>query len=114
MARQLVAILLCLGQLYIALLWVYAASRTNFFFSWLFAFVSALYLLLSIVNLALAFYLSQLQALLGSQLHSLFDGLLLTQPVALLLGAVAHTLVVRWLLRSRSSETNVQTANQAP
>jgi hypothetical protein len=103
MIRQFAAIFLCLGQLYISVLWVYTAIRTSFLLSWLFALVSVLYLLLGFANLAFTFAWSQLHQMLGSQFSSVFDALLLAQPVALLLGAVAHTLVVTWLLRSRAS-----------
>jgi hypothetical protein len=99
MIRQVAAILLCLGQLYIAGLWVYAAARTGFAFAWLFVLSAMLYLFLSAVNLAFAFAWSQLQQLLGAQFTPVFNLLLVAQPFALLVGALAHTFIVTWLLR---------------
>ena len=99
MIRQAGAILLCLGQLYIAGLWVYAAARIRFSFAWLFALSALLYLLLSAVNLAFAFGWSQLQQVLGAQFMPVFNALLVAQPIALFIGAVAHTVLVTWLLR---------------
>jgi hypothetical protein len=87
---------------YLLCLWLYASIRTGFAFFWVLVAAGMFYLMLCIISAALAFDLPEIQAWLGPLFVPFYEVFLALQPFALLLGAVGHTMLVRWLLRSQS------------
>jgi hypothetical protein len=88
------------GDLYLLCLWFYAIVRTGLPFFWVLACAGIGFLLLAVINAAFAYDLQGLQELLGSQYIPFYEVFLAVQPLNLLLGAIGHTMLVRWIVGS--------------
>jgi hypothetical protein len=95
-----------LGDLYLLGLWFYAIARTGLLFFWILAGAGIVFLVLAVINVALAYDLQGIQKLLGSQFVPLYEIFLAVQPLNLLLGAIGHTMLVRWIVRSHVRATS--------
>jgi len=89
-----------IGDLYLLGLWIYAVVRTQLIFFWILALAGLCYTLLAIVNATLVFAPEQVRNTFGSQFMTVYAVFLLCQPFNLLLAAIGHTVLVRWVVRT--------------
>ena|ERR1700730_3114971 len=99
--RQIATIGICLVQVYLICLWAYASIRTGLGFFWLFVCAGVLYVGLAFISVALVFAAPQIESAFGPLFPAFLRVFTVAQPFALAFGAVAHTLLVFWILRSR-------------
>ncbi len=88
------------GDLYLLGLWIYAATRTRLIFFWILALAGLCYSVLAIVNAALVFAPEQIRNAFGSQFTTVYGVFVLCQPFNLILAAIGHTVLVRWIVRA--------------
>ena len=100
-ARQFTAIGICLLDLYLVFLWFYASIRTRIWFLWLFVATGVFATVVSFLSLALTFEGSTIQQSLGPLFSPFLVVFTLIQLIYLTVGAIAHTLLVIWLVRNR-------------
>ncbi len=103
--RLLTAVGFVVANLYFLALWCFAVMRTGLNFAWIFAISSGAALFVAIINLALAFDFPGVKRkrLLGPDAYYiLYWAFLAVQPCVLLVNVIGNTILVRYLLRSRS------------
>ena len=102
---QLIAsVAFLIGDLYLALLWIYAVIRTRLLFFWILSLAGLFYLLLAAVNLALVYAPERVRNAVGPQFLSFYAAFLLFQPFNLLLAVIGHTVLVSWVVRAERHE----------
>jgi hypothetical protein len=109
-SRQFAAIGICLLDLYLLSLWFYATIRTGIGFLWLFVGTGVFATIVSFLSLALTFEGAEIQHSLGPLFLPFMVVFTVIQPLYLTIAAIAHTLLVIWLIRNRA--TSVQKPNQ--
>lgn len=86
------------GDLYLLVLWIYAAVRTRLIFFWILAFAGFFYFVLALVNATLVYAPEQVRNTLGPQFLTFYAVFLVAQPFNLFLAVIGHTALVRWVV----------------
>jgi hypothetical protein len=102
----LVYIPLCL---YLIALWCFALIRTGFAFCYIFVFAYALLLVLSVINATLHYDPFMGARLLGREGWTIVYYIFIcAQPMNDLITIVGFTMLVTWLLKTRSSSSDAK------